>query len=232
MARTFILKKKEDNLIRSQKSKRWSEEDLVYLRENYKKKTNKRIAKDLNRTVAAISIKAGTLGLVTKKSLVPVQKITSVITKPDGKEVKQVSWTKSETKFLKESFGKYPIAEIAEELGRSVGSVSGKASGLCLRSKRRSNKYKSWTEDEIKYLSDNCDIKSPKALAVHLKRSKNSVLSKLRELKKQTQVSSTTDIVKETLNTSFPSINSWVIGATISVNILTLISLAYLIFIR
>ena len=231
MARTFILKKKEDNLIRSQKSKRWSEEDLAYLRENYKKKTNKRIAKDLNRTVAAISIKAGTLGLATKKSLVPVQKITSVITKPDGKEVKQVSWTKSETKFLKESFGKYPIAEIAEELGRSVGSVSGKASGLRLK-KIRSNKYKTWTDDEIKYLSDNHNVKSPKALAVHLKRSKNSVLSKLRELKKQAQVPSTTDIVRETLDTQFPSINSWVMGAMISVNILTLISLVYLIFIH
>jgi DNA-binding CsgD family transcriptional regulator len=218
-------------LIRSQKSRKWSEEELKYLEENYKKKTNKRIAKHLNRTVAAVSIKAGTLGLVTKKSLVPVQKITSVIRKSDGKEVKQVSWTKDETKFLKESFGKYPIAEIAEELGRSVGSVSGKASGLRLK-KSRSNKYKSWTEDEIKYLSDNCDTKSPKALAVHLKRSKNSVLSKIRELKKQTQVSSTTDMVRETLDTQFPSINSWVIGAMISVNILTLISLAYLIFIR
>lgn len=231
MTKTIIVKKKEDNLIRSQKSRRWSEEELKYLEENYKKKTNKRIAKDLNRTIAAISIKAGTLGLVTKKSLVPVQKITSVITKPDGKEVKQVSWTKDETKFLKESFGKYPIAEIAKELGRSVGSVSGKASGLNLK-RRRNNKYKTWTEDEIEYLSDNCNVKSHTALAAHLKRSKNSVLSKLRELKKQAQVSSTTDVVRETLDTSFPSINSWVMGVMVSVNILTLISLVYLIFIH
>ena len=108
-----------------------------------------------------------------------MQKLPNVITKPEGK-VKQVSWTKDETKFFKRSlFGKYPIAEIAEELGRSVGSVSGKASGLNLK-RRRNNKYKTWTEDEIKYLSDNCNVKSHSTSSTSKNVQKNSVLSKQR----------------------------------------------------
>ena len=234
MPKTFIIKKKEDTLIRSQKSKRWSDEELTYLKENYKKKANKYVAKDLNRTVSAVTLKASELGLTTKKSYLKVQKITDVVVgKPEVKGLKQNSWSKSETKFLKENYGKISSAKIAKELGRSVGSISGKAYGLHLSSKRISNKYRAWTEEEVKYLSDNYGVKSHKTVAKYLKRSKNSVIAKARDLKLTGKVVRNQSTISTSAVTPVNSvINPWILGTIVTTNILTLASIAYLILVH
>ncbi|NSR63739.1 hypothetical protein HRF79_15115, partial [Enterococcus faecalis] len=89
--------------------KKWSAEDLDYLRKNYDKVPTEQLAKNLQRKIGGIHHKAGELDL-TKQS-----------------------WKESDRQFLLDNYGKIKTREIAEKLGKTMRAVHKKASFMGLK---------------------------------------------------------------------------------------------------
>ena len=81
------------------KSGRWTEHELAFLQENFRKLPLEEISEKLGRPVSAINSKMYSLGLYRR------------------------IWSKEEKTYLQENYGKYSIPAIAKHLGRSVSSV-------------------------------------------------------------------------------------------------------------
>ena len=243
MSKTIIVKKENKGYMKPQGYKKWTEEEIEFLKKNYKSKTNYSLAKELKRSYSSVTLKAQALGLTDSKSTFTHQVITEVV-KPLSKQAKaalnRVGWTKKETSFLKENYGKMSFEELAKNLGRSVGSVSGKVSGLGLplkKAKKDKNNRKLWTKDDVQYLKNNYGKKSVKVLAKQLKRTPYSITSKAHEInvKVESPISvaknSAPEIVKDSVIKETSS-NAWITGTIIAFNVLTLSALAYLIFVH
>jgi len=100
--------------------KHWSRDEIKFLKENYDKMTYKEIGQIFDRTVEAVSRKAGSLVLSKK-----IDKL----------------WSKNEVEYLTENYGKISAIKISEYLNRSFYSVTGKAKCLGLKSKYRPITY-------------------------------------------------------------------------------------------
>lgn len=75
--------------------------------------------------------------------------------------------------------------EIAEKLGFSTGTVQAKASQLGLKKRcawKNGKKIRDWTAEEVNYLKEYYPSNSTERIAEHLKRSKQGVYAKAREL--------------------------------------------------
>lgn len=92
------------------KKRRWTKEEIDYLKQNYNKKSIDDMCSDLGRTKYSILKKAKRLDLT--------------------KEIN--NWTKDELEFLISNWGKYNIKKIAKLLGRSIPSIKKKAFKLKL----------------------------------------------------------------------------------------------------
>lgn len=244
MSKTIIVKKENKGSTKPQSYKRWTEEEIEFLKKNYKFKTNHSLAKELQRSYSSVTLKAQTLGLTNPKPSVTTQVITEVV-KPMSRQAKaalnRVGWSKKEIRFLKDNYGKMSFEQLAKELGRSMGSVSGKVSGLKLPLKRnkKGNTRKPWTKDDVQYLKDNYGKKSAEVIAKKLKRTSYSITSKAHEVKSKVEVtapvaeSKTPEVVKNpTSKTEKANNNAWVAGIIIALNVLTLSALTYLIFVH
>lgn len=92
-------------------SNRWTKKQTEYLLSNYRKKTLKDIAVDLEKTEAAVYNKAQTLGIVKKRR-----------------------WTEKEDYYLEDNLGKMELRNIAKQLFRTVPAVLGRMNYLNLKS--------------------------------------------------------------------------------------------------
>lgn len=237
MSKTIIVKKENKKVVKPQEYKKWSTEEVEYLKKNYKLKSNFSLSKTLGRTIPSIAIKAKSLGLTAKHGNSSLQVITEVVKPLKAKNFNRTEWTKDEMKFLKENYGKMPFAQMAEEMGRSIGSISGKAFWMKLSTKKGGNAKvrKAWTEEEIKYLKENYGKKSNKQLAKKLGRTFYSITSKFHAINGKNEESSVQSAKELPAHSNTKgSFNplSWVIGSIVTLNVLTLASLIYLILVH
>jgi len=96
--------------MQEKENKRWTIKQKKYLLDNYRKKTLKEIAVDLNKTESAVYNKAQTLGIVKKRR-----------------------WTEKEDFYLEDNLGKIEIKYIAKQLFRSVSAVLSRMTYLSLK---------------------------------------------------------------------------------------------------
>lgn len=87
----------------------WSQQELDFLQEYYTTKSPKWIAKQISRTINSIHVKASRLGLVS-----------------------WVAWTQKEKDYLRQSYYKVPIVEMAKVLGKKKGTISAMACAMGL----------------------------------------------------------------------------------------------------
>lgn len=102
--------------------RRWSDQDVAYLRKHYGRKTAREIAEHLDRTIPTVRTLAGNLGLTQKRNN------------------SEKFWTSEEERILRANYHRCTIRELAAMLDRTVPSVNGKARGLGL-SKKQENVY-------------------------------------------------------------------------------------------
>lgn len=95
----------------------WSAEDIAYLKEHYGTKTAREIAEDLDRTIPTVRTLAGKFGLTKKRKHT------------------EHPWTDDDEKLLRANYHRKTAREIAEMLGRTASSVSGKARMIGLMKK-------------------------------------------------------------------------------------------------
>lgn len=114
-------KRKFDTRNKSRKNKNWTKSEVDYLRANYKIKSFKEIALDLNRSLYSVQVKAQKIRLV---------------------KVVQITWKPIEVDFLIQMKQQgFTDVKIADELGRSIASVDWKRKEL-LKSGLLDNKYR------------------------------------------------------------------------------------------
>jgi hypothetical protein len=96
--------------------KKWTNEEINYLIENFSDKTNLELAENLNRSVKSIIAKVGKLGLYEIKK----------------RTFKVKNWEKDEIEYLIENFSDKTNLELSEMLNRSIKSICKKAFTLDL----------------------------------------------------------------------------------------------------
>ncbi|MCK5113487.1 MAG: hypothetical protein KAR11_01840 [Phycisphaerae bacterium] len=128
-ARTLNLKKvyaNKDRLPRGPRLYVWSKNDIEKLKKLYPHHSNKYIAQKIGRAVRSVASKAEHLRLRKAGRFFGPK------------------WKTKEVNFLKKSYNKMTYPQIAEKIGRSVGSVVGKAIQLGITFE--AGKY--WTKKE------------------------------------------------------------------------------------
>ncbi|MEO8513820.1 MAG: hypothetical protein ABI543_09690 [Ignavibacteria bacterium] len=95
----------------------WSEEDTLYLRRNYKKKTYRQIAEKLGMTTVSVFKKALRLGLRLRGA--------------------PVKWKESDNEYIRSHYGKISAREIAGKLNRSYESIITRAGLLGVTRKKK-----------------------------------------------------------------------------------------------
>jgi DNA-binding CsgD family transcriptional regulator len=145
--------------------KKWTEQEIEYLKKWYCKKPTTQIAKYLDRTEDSIRRKADRLG------------ITDASNKIRGEE-----WKEKEINYLKKWYNKKTIRELAATLNRSRSSIQNKANRLGLLDSDKRNDSRPWTEEEVEYLEKYFEKYSSNTMAFKLKRSINSVRRKAQSI--------------------------------------------------
>ena len=112
---------------------KWTEEEIDFLKKNYKNHSNKWVAEQLGKTIQSIYHKAQTLKL---KTLEFPHKRT---------------WTDKQDEFVKKNYGKLPTKEIARIINKSHHAINHRASKL----KVVKEESKLWTKEEIQFLKEN-----------------------------------------------------------------------------
>ena len=93
------------------KPKKWSDEEIQYLIDNYKKKTISEIAVAIERDSSAVRNRYYSL---RKKGII----------KGDyKKESNQRTWTKSETQYIKDNYPKRNVQLLSKDLNRTIRSI-------------------------------------------------------------------------------------------------------------
>jgi predicted transcriptional regulator len=108
----------------------WTEKEIKTLRKMYRTSTNKRIAKRLGRTPAAVQTKIRDLGL--------------------GQELKENRWTRKHLEYLKKHYAHKTVDQVAQQLGRTPIAIRKMAQKLrssepCWQGARKKTE---WTEQE------------------------------------------------------------------------------------
>lgn len=138
--------------------KRWTPEELEYLKNNWNLLSLTEIITALDRTEDSITRKARRLNIDTRK-------------KTEDKLVK--TWTDEEDQCLINNYGIMSNKEISEIVNRSGTAISKRAKALNI-----SNTLNRWTKKEEIYLEEKWGVISVEAIAKKLTKSKNSILLK------------------------------------------------------
>ncbi|EHD5018754.1 hypothetical protein JRB95_001381 [Listeria monocytogenes] len=129
-------------------SKRWTEEEIKYLKNNHAKMNSEEIGNKLNRSANSVRIRASILELPKRQN----------------------HWAADEINYLKNNYTKMGYKQIANKLNRSVESVRKKIVYLNLPKKQNH-----WTEDENEYLKNNYTKMGYEEIGNKLNRSASSV---------------------------------------------------------
>lgn len=138
--------------------KRWTTEELEYLKNSWNIVPLSEIIITLNRTEDSITRKARRINIDTRK-------------KEENKLVR--NWTDDEDQYLINNYGMIPCKEISENIDRSPTAISKRAKVL-----KVSNTLRRWTKRDMLYLEEKWGVISVEAIANTLNRSTNSILLK------------------------------------------------------
>jgi len=131
--------------------KKWKQEEIEFLKENFDKYTIKELANKLDVTVRVAQNMARKLGL--------------------AKHVRK-AWTTEEDNYLRENYLSMTAKEMAKYLNRGLMSVQGRLQNLNL------TKENMWTDEEEKFLVDNYQYMTNAAIGKILNRTESSVEKK------------------------------------------------------
>lgn len=157
---------------------RWTESQVLYLKNNVKKVSFKELAEKLGKSVSAVRCKASSLSRVSSYRAVPDTVSTEV--KETANKFK--AWTAEDEQFLKENYGKLSVTEIANKLKRTEDAIKGRAYAFELIDSKAINRAK-WTKEEINFLKKNINSKTNEEMAQYLGRSVASIAAKLSDLR-------------------------------------------------
>lgn len=137
------------------KIKGYTENDIVYIKENFATMTNKDIAKNLDKKPESIKYVANKLGLIKQP---------------------HKFWNIEEDNFLKEHYIDMSSEEIAKILNRTVASINARRDDLHLI------KHDSWSDNELSFLKNNYLNMTHLEIGEKLGRSESAVRAKCFEL--------------------------------------------------
>lgn len=189
--------------------KRWTDQEIQYLKNFYPTKGCIYVARQLGLQRATVYRKAAKLGLKVAINTVPnaylpreivfIKKYyptmgSSYVAKQLGRTPEAIyrkanelrverhnltNWSAEEIDYLKKWYFKKRPSEIAKRLKRSVGSVLVKARRIGLFKKS----YRKWTDDEEVYLKNNFRKSTYKQIGKHLNRSARSIQHHVKKMK-------------------------------------------------
>lgn len=132
--------------------KRWSSEDIKYLKNRHKTQTAQSIAEVLGRSANSVRTKAYELGL----------------------EKQPPTWSKEEIEYLKVIYLEMGAERAAKELGRTLSAIHTKIREIG-GGRASIGPRVDWSEEELDYLRQNYQTSSLEELTAHLGRTKNAV---------------------------------------------------------
>lgn len=153
--------------------KKWTPQELIYLKDNWEVTPLDKIIIILNRTKDSIIRKAGRLNLDTRKKI-------------EDKLVK--NWDNIEDQFIIDNYGLISNKKISQVIGRSSTAIAKRAKVLKI-----SNTLKRWTKSDMYYLEEKWGIISVEAIAKKINRSVDSVLLKAWHMDLRQQATSNGD---------------------------------------
>lgn len=133
----------------------YSEEDLIFLTNNYHIMSVKDLADKLNKSTGSVSNAVRKLGLIKQ------------VHKP---------WTDTEIQYLIDNYIEMTSEEIAKHLGRTIHSINAQRDKLGLV------RHEAWTDDEIKFLKDNYQTMEHLEIGKVLHRTDSAVRAKCFDL--------------------------------------------------
>lgn len=142
----------------------WTDDDVSYLKANYRTKGDHAIGKVLRRSAGAVTKKRIKLGLVRSSN--------HIIDNPNEK-----NWSEEDINFLLANIDTMTYDELAESIGRSVKAVMVKATrmGIITNGSR-------WSEQEVDIIRKYGGSKPPSHLAFMLNRTTKAVRHKMNQL--------------------------------------------------
>ena len=154
----------ELGLERKRPRKTWTVKEIEFLQENTIKMTNQQLADALGRNISSVATK-----------IVELDLSKTVVRESGGRR----RWADEEVEFMKENADKLTNKQIAEKLGRSIGSVALKTCDLGLK---RRNKRKNWTDEEVEFMKENIDKLTYVQMGYKLDRTAECVRAKAKAL--------------------------------------------------
>jgi hypothetical protein len=146
----------------------WTEQQIQYLNENWRKVPLEKIMEDLNRTEDSVMRKARRIGLKVNKA---------------EEDILKKRWAKEEENFIIKNYGILTVEMISHQLGRTVYAIRKRAMaiGVTLEAKR-------WSMEEMEFLNEKWGILNLNTIAKKLNRSRNSILLKAHQMSLREQV--------------------------------------------
>ena len=163
--RVSELRLKGSPKLESVYNRRWTKSEIEYLKSAYGREQTSKIAQELNRTEGAIYSQAHELRLPSAK-----RKVT----------LRSRRWTDAELKYLKETYGRKPLSEIARELDRTGEAIRKRAQQLHLHHALDAKRVapRQWTDDEMQYIKDVHGHTPASEIAQKLDRTEASIRAK------------------------------------------------------
>lgn len=145
--------------------RKWSDEQIQYLKNNYKNPniTISDMSKEINVPKSTLTCKLHELNL-----------------KNDYDKTHKIGWTKDEEDFIINNCEYMSINKIATHIKKSPSTVSTKIAKMGLSTKYKIEHY--WSDEDIEYLKNNYYKSSMKTLMKKLKRSESSIEGQLTKL--------------------------------------------------
>lgn len=160
--------------------KKWTAEDEKFLRENFPRYQNKKLASMLNweRSIPSIVWKARQLGL--KKTRISVPEF-------DGEPLRKASrkWSKNDVAILKKEYPQVGAVALIEKLQRTRDAIMRKAGKLgIVHPGGYAEKYqqKPWAAKDLKFVRDNYGKLKVSEIAEELGRSQNAIRKQANKL--------------------------------------------------
>ncbi len=174
--------------------KKWTKEEVKYLKESWDTETFKNIKERLDRSDDSIMRKARRLGLNMYK-------------KED--DLMKRKWRPEEDKFVIENYKKMSSDKIASHINRTASSIRKRARALSL-----SSVATRWDIEEEQFLFEKWGIINAEAIAKHLNRSRNAILLKAYQMSLREQVTAngtylTPKDISIILNVNIRTLYSW-----------------------
>lgn len=155
--------------IKSAAHRRWTTDEISYLKNEYGRRPASSIAHELDRSVKAVFAKADKLQLKSS---------------PDARRGTGRFWSDNEREYLKRAYEHVPTSAIARNLGRSQASVSAQARKIQLRRERirEKDEYEPWNQREDAIVRNEFMSTSIMELSKRLDRTEASIYKRARVL--------------------------------------------------